>query len=100
MSDHEFARRNFLKGVGVSMALPWLESLRVWGDESAQAVKASSEAPVRLVVLFSGNGFQSDEWWARGAGKEMELGKVLLQTEGAEMVVRKLELQPLPEVLP
>ena len=77
MSDHEFARRNFLKGVGVSMALPWLESLRVWGDESAQAVKASSEAPVRLVVLFSGNGFQSDEWWARGAGKEMELGKVL-----------------------
>ena len=27
-------------------------------------------------------------------------GKILLQTEGAEMVVRKLELQPLPEVLP
>ncbi len=28
-------------------------------------------------VLFSGNGFHKDHWWAKGAGKEMELGKVL-----------------------
>jgi len=37
----------------------------------------ASDAPVRLAVLFSGNGFHSQEWWARGQGKQMELGKVL-----------------------
>jgi hypothetical protein len=73
-SAHQFRRRTFLRGVGVSMALPWLESLGVWGDE----VKGkASEAPVRLAVLFSGNGFHSREWWARGSGRAMELGKVL-----------------------
>lgn len=58
------------------MALPWMESLRVWGDEPKSADK-SSEAPVRLAVLFAGNGFHSNEWWAKGEGKAMELGKVL-----------------------
>jgi hypothetical protein len=60
----------------VSMALPWMESLAVWGDEPRSA-GASSEAPVRLAVLFSGNGFHSKEWWARGSGSAMELGQVL-----------------------
>jgi hypothetical protein len=76
MSTHHFSRRTMLKGLGVTMALPWMESLRVWGDEPAGNAK-SSEAPVRLAVLFSGNGFHSKEWWAKGEGKGMELGKVL-----------------------
>ena len=66
MNHQSFSRRTFLRGVGVTMALPWLESLRVWGDE-AKAVRGASEAPVRLAVLFAGNGFHSKEWWARGA---------------------------------
>ena len=65
-----------LRGLGVSMALPWLESKAVWGDEPAGA-KRASEPPVRLAVLFSGNGFHSKEWWAKGEGKAMEFGKVL-----------------------
>ena len=32
---------------------------------------------MRLAVVFSGNGFHSKEWWAKGEGKAMELGKVL-----------------------
>lgn len=59
------------------MALPWLESFTVWGDEPKKHSRPASEAPVRLAVLFSGNGFHSKEWWARGEGKTMELGKVL-----------------------
>jgi hypothetical protein len=77
MADLRFSplsRRAFLRGLGVTMALPWLESVRVWGDES---VTASSEPPVRFACLFAGNGFHSKEWWARGEGKQMELGKVL-----------------------
>jgi Protein of unknown function (DUF1552) len=59
------------------MALPWMESFAVWGDTPPVGVKPASEAPVRLAVLFAGNGFHSKEWWARGEGRQMELGKVL-----------------------
>ena len=76
MNTHRFNRRAFLRGVGVTMALPWMESFTVWGDEPKTA-KPASEAPVRLAVLFSGNGFHTREWWAKGEGKNMELGKVL-----------------------
>jgi hypothetical protein len=74
---HPFSRRAFLHGVGVTMALPWLESLPVWGDEKTSSAAAGSKPPIRFACLFSGNGFHSKEWWAKGEGKEMELGKVL-----------------------
>lgn len=76
MTAHRLSRRTLLRGLGVTMALPWLESKAVWGDEPSGGVR-SSEAPVRMAVLFSGNGFHSKEWWAKGEGKSMELGKVL-----------------------
>jgi hypothetical protein len=69
------SRRTFLRGVGVTMALPWLESIPVWGDDRSK--NYSSEPPVRFACLFSGNGYHSREWWAKGEGKAMELGKVL-----------------------
>jgi hypothetical protein len=69
-------RRAVLRGLGVTVALPWLESLPVWGEEGGKG--RASEPPVRLAVLFAGNGFHSREWWARGEGRGMELGKVLL----------------------
>src|SRR5262245_42611433 len=72
---HPLSRRSFLRGVGVPMALPWLESVPVWGDDKPK--NASSEPPVRFAVLFSGNGFHSKEWWAKGEGKSLEFGKVL-----------------------
>ena len=65
-----------LRGLGVTMALPWMESVRVWGD-TKKAAKQASEAPVRMGILFAGCGFHSKEWWAKGEGKAMELGKVL-----------------------
>ena len=74
-SAYPVSRRTFLRGVGVTMALPWLESLPVWGDEKPK--DRVSEPPVRFACLFSGNGFHSKEWWAKGEGAEMELGKVL-----------------------
>src|SRR5688500_6326778 len=73
MNKHQFSRRTFLRGVGVTMALPWLESRQVWGDLASGAGRAS-EAPVRLAVLFAGNGFHTQQWWAKGEGAEMELG--------------------------
>ena len=59
------------------MALPWMESINVWGDTPAPAVRPASEAPVRLAVLFAGNGFHSKEWWVREEADGLELGQVL-----------------------
>ena len=73
---HEITRRTMLRGLGVTMALPWMESLCVWGD-AAKGVKKASDAPTRMAILFAGCGFHKSEWWAKGQGKEMQLGKVL-----------------------
>jgi hypothetical protein len=75
-SREVLSRRTMLRGLGVTMALPWMESLGVWGDEPAGRA-AASQPPVRFACLFSGNGFHSKEWWARGTGRDMKLGKVL-----------------------
>ncbi len=76
------ARRTFLRGLGVSMALPWMESLNVWAGDVAPAADAgAATAPTRLAVLFSGNGFHAKEWWAKGEGESMELGAVLAPLE-------------------
>ena len=75
LRSHPFSRRAFLQGVGVSVARPWLESVPVWGADSPKG--KASEPPVRTAVLFSGNGYHSKEWWAKGEGEKMELGRVL-----------------------
>ena len=75
MLNHRFSRRTMLRGLGVTMALPWFESLAVWGDEPAS--RGGSQPPLRFGAIFSGNGFHREEWWAKGSGKDLQFGKVL-----------------------
>jgi Protein of unknown function (DUF1552) len=71
-------RRIFLRGVGVTMGLPWLESLAGRATASAAVGSGSPTAfPKRFAVFFMGNGISPDHWWARGAGADMQLGKTL-----------------------
>src|SRR5688572_5881861 len=77
-------RRTFLRGAGVTMALPWLESLCGFGTGSAAAAAAktgAAAAPKRLAVLFMANGISPEHWWAKGDGAQMELGKTLAPLE-------------------
>jgi hypothetical protein len=69
-------RRTVLRGVGVAMALPWLESLPVWGSPSSPADGAAA-FPKRFAALFMGNGINPKHWWAKGTGAGMELSKSL-----------------------
>jgi hypothetical protein len=72
------SRRTFLRGVGVTMSLPWLESIPVWGAVPAfGAGGPQSLCPQRFAALFMGCGVNPTQWWAKGAGKEMELGRCL-----------------------
>ncbi|MCC9602214.1 DUF1552 domain-containing protein [Stieleria sp. JC731] len=74
-NTQRLSRRLLLQGTGVSMALPWLESVAVWGDENASA---SSALPQRIAVMFMANGVAYNHWWAKGQGSEMELGDCLM----------------------
>src|SRR5437773_11455453 len=69
------SRRTFLHGAGVTMALPWLESIPVWGATTAEA------APKRFAVMFMGNGINGNHWWAKGAGNDLKLSKTLERME-------------------
>ena len=71
-------RRTLLRGAGVAMALPWLESLPVWGVENGTANGAAAHVfPRRFAALFMGNGINPNEWWAKGAGARMQLSQSL-----------------------
>ena len=72
----QLGRRTFLRGVGVTMALPWLESIPVWGGEE-ETGSPPTAFPKRFAVLFMANGINPKHWWAKGAGDSMELGKSL-----------------------
>ena len=65
------SRRHFLRGAGVALALPWLESLNLL---KADEVKASNKPPVRFATVYFSNGVQPANWWAKGSGSAMEFG--------------------------
>jgi hypothetical protein len=65
-------RRHFLRGVGVALALPWLESLPAFAK--VPTGKAASGPPLRLGIVFFSNGVEPQHWWAKGSGATMELG--------------------------
>lgn len=67
-----FSRRNFLRGTGVALALPWMESLPVNG-----APAASNKPPVRFACMYFSNGVEPIHWWAKGQGASMELGEAV-----------------------
>jgi hypothetical protein len=70
------SRRHFLRGLGVTLALPWLESLPVFGQNAPGA--KSSEPPLRFGVVFFSNGVEPEHWWAKGSGASMEFGPAAL----------------------
>jgi len=64
-----FSRRHFLRGSGVALALPWMESLPLFAQE-----KAAAKPPLRFACLYFSNGVDTKQWWAKGAGAEMQFG--------------------------
>lgn len=83
-SAQSVSRRMFLRGAGVVMALPWLESLPVWGHA---AEKGASAPPKRFIVQFMGTGVSPENWWAKGEGTSMELSKSLQPLESLKTKV-------------
>ena len=81
INRHQFSRRRFLHGTGVAMALPWLESVPVWGQETLTKADVPTAAPKRLAVMFMANGVNAKYWTAAGEGADMQLGETLSPLE-------------------
>jgi len=56
-STGKIDRRTVLRGVGVTMCLPWLESLSVFA-----ATPGGAAFPKRFAVFFMGNGINENHW--------------------------------------
>lgn len=66
------SRRHFLRGMGVALALPWMESLPFAGQLAASAT--ADGPPLRLGIVYFSNGVEPIHWWAKGSGAAMEIG--------------------------
>ena len=79
-TNREKSRRHFLRGAGVALALPWMESLNILRAQdvasgtSKAAAAAANRPPVRFATVYFSNGVQPANWWAKGEGKAMEFG--------------------------
>ena len=67
------SRRAVLKGLGVTMCLPFLETLQPLAALAGDKAKP----PVRMAVLYMPNGVNAREWMPEGAGSDFKLSPIL-----------------------
>src|ERR1700678_1950571 len=80
------SRRTVLRGVGCTMALPWLESLPAFAD-----TPPPSAFPKRFGVVFLGCGINEDHWSAEGSGAAMQLSKTLQPLEPLKQKINVID---------
>ena len=83
MKNETLSRRKWLRGAGVVVGLPWLESMPVWG-QSSDSNNSGVDFPKRFGVMFMACGVHPEHWWAKGEGKEMELSRCLQPLDGLQ----------------
>jgi hypothetical protein len=66
-------RRTFLRGIGATLALPWLE---IMSPGSARAA-AKGAPPLRFVTFFQPNGVFPAAWDVQGEGKGFKFSPIL-----------------------
>lgn len=88
--EQALSRRTLLRGAGVTMALPWLESLSGFGIPAASAAVTAPQ-PQRFGVLFMGTGISPGRWWAKGSGADLELSESLAPLEPLKSKVNVID---------
>ena len=80
MSAGGMGRRRFLanaalRGMGVSIGLPVLESL--WQPNSGNAATICPAGPTRMAFVYVPNGVNLEHWRSSGEGRNYTLGQTL-----------------------
>ena len=71
-------RRTVLQGLGVSIALPWMESM------SSAAGSAAPEIPKRMGFIFVPNGVHPRDWTPKRQGYDFDLTPILKPLAGVQ----------------
>jgi len=71
------SRRSVLRGIGATVALPFLEAMR----PLSAATGAASTDPIRMACLFFPNGVRPDAWKPKGSGSSYKLSPILSPLE-------------------
>jgi Protein of unknown function (DUF1552) len=95
------SRRHFLRGVGVSMALPAFESMLPRGVAAAGGspvlpATTATGAPLRMAFVYVPNGVNQSNWFPKKEGKEFELNRTMQPLErlkGQVQVISGLDQQ-------
>jgi hypothetical protein len=86
-------RRSVLRGLGVAMALPALESLRparAHGAAGRHPATTATGAPLRLAFVYFPNGAIQPNWWPTGEGKGFELARTMQPLAGLKQRLQVL----------
>jgi uncharacterized protein DUF1552 len=70
-------RRTFLKGIGVTVALPMLDAMTPALANLSEKVKA----PLRLAFTYVPNGIEMKSWTPKGVGRDFEFTRILKPLE-------------------
>jgi len=96
---HSFSRRQFLRGAGVCLALPVLESLlprQALADaagaasQTARLAATGTGAPLRTAFVYFPNGAIQPNWWPTGTGAAFKFNTTLQPLEPLRDFVRVL----------
>jgi hypothetical protein len=70
------SRRSFLRGAGLALALPWLESWPLRSEETGKLLgpHGNDQPPLRFACVYFSNGVEPVHWWAKANGGSMEIG--------------------------
>ncbi len=92
------SRRGFLKGLGATLTLPWMESLTAATNGAAAA---AGGPPLRWAFLMMSNGVNADNWWAKQTAGGIDFSPTLSPLAKYQDDVLVLENMTLyPEVTP
>ena len=82
-TSKQLSRRTFLRGLGVSIALPWLESMGPLTSWATAATKGVTEqlTPNRMAFLYVPNGKIMEDWSPKQVGANYELTDILKPLE-------------------
>ena len=85
-TSKQLSRRTFLRGLGVSIALPWLEVMgpvTSWANAPANGL-AQQAAPNRMAFLYVPNGKIMEDWTPKQVGTDYVLPDILKPLENVK----------------
>ncbi len=71
------SRRTLLRGLGVTVSLPWLEAMGPLTAWAADGPPTKNPAPNRMVFLYVPNGMNMADWTPKAEGPDFELPHIL-----------------------